>query len=76
MTVESIRATGYPAGLTRADEAAELVRGCQLSVYEALRSTSSDWRDFQRLDMVETRELMRERPLEDVILPERRFLEE
>jgi hypothetical protein len=76
MTVESIRATGYPGRLTRADETAELVRGCQLSGYEASRSTSSDWRDFQRLDLVETRELMRERPLADVILSERRFLGE
>lgn len=76
MTVESMRATGYPVGLTRADEAVELVRERQLSGYEASRSTSSDCRDFQRPDMVETRELMRERPLVDVILSGRRFLGE
>lgn len=76
MTVESMRATGYPVALTRADEAVELVRERQLSGYEASRSTSSDCRDFQRPDMVETRELIRERPLVDVILSGRRFLGE
>lgn len=76
MTVESMRATGYTVGLTRADEAAELVRECQLSGHEASRSKSSDCRDFQRPDKVETRELMRERPLVDVMLSGRRFLGE
>lgn len=85
--VESTRETGL-GGLTNADEVAELVRerqgsgkdddgvdGATVAVVASVPVSSERRPGFQRLDMVEICEPMRERPL-PVTLLERLFLGE
>jgi hypothetical protein len=72
IAMESTRLT---VGLARIDEA-EFVRDRRLDPTGSTASGPSDMRfGLQRLDMVEMRELMRDRPLPER-LPARRFLGE